>query len=118
MTHTTFPLVISPSALEELERLQTEENNHTPEQPSGFVRIGVKNGGCVGMSYLLTFEPSPQSHDHTYTVGSVRIVIDPDHLPYLQNMELDFQRGLNARGFVFENPNAKTTCGCGKSFSV
>lgn len=81
------------------------------------LRVGVKGGGCSGMSYVLGFD-APTEHDATYDLDGIRMVMDKRHELYLLGMEVDFQDGLNARGFVFQNPNAKTTCGCGTSFSA
>jgi iron-sulfur cluster assembly protein len=81
------------------------------------LRVGVTGGGCSGMSYVLDFD-APTSADEHFTLGGVDMVMDQRHALYVHGMVIDFNDGLNARGFVFQNPNAKTTCGCGTSFSA
>ncbi len=81
------------------------------------LRVGVKGGGCSGMTYVLGFD-APKENDTTYTFGDLSFVMDPAHEMYLYGMEIDWQGGLNSRGFTFKNPNASATCGCGTSFAV
>ncbi|MBS1736893.1 MAG: iron-sulfur cluster assembly accessory protein [Bacteroidetes bacterium] len=107
------PINISPSAIKELKRLMGEENF----DENNYLRIGVKNGGCSGMSYILGFEPKEEK-DTVYETGGILIIINPAHLIYLANMAIDWEGGLSARGFTFSNPNASTSCGCGSSFAV
>lgn len=85
--------------------------------PSQCMRIGVKGGGCSGMSYLLNFD-HPDSEDVQFEVEGLRCIINKTHEIYLYGMEIDWEGGLNSRGFTFKNPNAATTCGCGTSFGV
>ncbi len=106
------PVSLTPSAVNEIKRLMNEETNHDK-----FLRIGVKGGGCSGMSYLLGFE-NKTDKDEVYEIDEVSFIINPAHLIYLQNMEINWEGGLNARGFTFNNPNASSTCGCGSSFGV
>lgn len=81
------------------------------------VRVGVTGGGCSGLSYVLDFEKEPRLGD--VTIGeSPKIFVDRKSLVFLRGTELDFEGGLNGKGFVFKNPNAKAACGCGSSFSV
>lgn len=82
-----------------------------------YLRIGVKGGGCSGLSYILGFEEK-QEKDVVYSTEGVAFIIQPAHLIYLANMEIGWQGGLNARGFTFTNPNASASCGCGTSFAV
>ena len=109
---TKNPLTFSPSATKELKRLMNLEEN-----TGKYLRIGVKGGGCSGMSYLLGFEEKADS-DSLVEIEGIPCMINPNHLLYLANMEIDWQGGLNSRGFTFSNPNASTSCGCGTSFAV
>ncbi len=81
------------------------------------LRLGVKGGGCSGMTYVLEFG-KPEATDEQFEIDGVPVIMSPAHGMYLYGMEVDFESGLNARGFVFHNPNATKTCGCGTSFSV
>ena len=81
------------------------------------LRVGVKGGGCSGMSYVLAFDDATENDDH-FLINDLPVVMDKRHAIYVLNMFIDFEDGLNARGFTFNNPNAKTTCGCGTSFSA
>lgn len=107
------PITFTDSARKEIQRLwaNKDKNDHS------HLRIGVKGGGCSGLSYLLGFEEKEEK-DTLYLVGEVPVIINPAHLIYLADMEIDWQGGLNARGFTFSNPNASTSCGCGTSFAV
>jgi iron-sulfur cluster assembly protein len=110
---TQLPVSFSEKAISALHDVMRTEN----VGDSQALRVGVKGGGCSGMSYVLAFD-TPTEHDQHYEVGGLRVVMDKRHLMYLMGMHVDFQDGLNARGFAFQNPNAKTTCGCGTSFSA
>ena len=83
-----------------------------------FVRVGVKSGGCSGLSYELKFDKLKLDDDKIYTDNSVRILVDKKSLLYLIGTTLEYSGGLNGKGFVFNNPNANRTCGCGESFSL
>ena len=83
-----------------------------------FVRVGVKSGGCSGLSYDLTFDKKTQENDKVFEENGVRIVVDKKSFLYLVGTTLEFSGGLNGKGFVFNNPNANRTCGCGESFSL
>ena len=111
-TITKNPMTFSTAAAKELQRLMQLEEN-----AGKFLRIGVKGGGCSGMSYLLGFEDKTEK-DTIFEIEGVPSIINPAHLIYLSNMEIDWQGGLNSRGFTFSNPNASTSCGCGTSFAV
>ena len=106
------PITFTPSAAVEIKRLLNEENNENT-----FLRVGVKGGGCSGLSYLLGFETKTEKDD-IFVIDGIECIINPAHLIYLNNMQIDWEGGLNARGFTFNNPNASTTCGCGSSFGV
>lgn len=82
------------------------------------LRIGVRTSGCSGMAYKLEFADAANDDDVKFESGGVTVLVDPQSLPYLEGMELDYTReGLN-EGFKFNNPNVKNQCGCGESFSV
>ena len=83
-----------------------------------FVRVGVKSGGCSGLSYDLKFDKEKDSEDKLFEDNMVRILVDKKSLLYLVGTTLDYSGGLNGKGFVFKNPNANRTCGCGESFSL
>ncbi|MGI9103860.1 MAG: HesB/IscA family protein [Terriglobales bacterium] len=83
----------------------------------GGLRLGVQGGGCSGLSYVIRFETQAQEHDHVFQFGDVRVFIDPKSFIYLHGMTLDWQETLLQQSFVFVNPNATKTCGCGTSFS-
>jgi len=112
-TTTDCPIIITPAAIEEIQRLK----NSTDVEQGQALRIGVKGGGCSGLSYLLAFdEIKPQ--DTVYHINNTEIIMDRSHVMYVIGMQVDYGDGLNARGFTFSNPNAKETCGCGTSFSA
>lgn len=83
-----------------------------------YVRVGVKSGGCSGLSYELNFDKSIGETDKIFEDNSVRIVVDKKSFLYLVGTVLEYSGGLNGKGFVFNNPNAQRTCGCGESFSL
>ena len=83
-----------------------------------FVRVGVKSGGCSGLSYELKFDNSQAEGDRLFEDNDVRIVVDKKSVLYLAGTILEYSGGLNGKGFVFNNPNAQRTCGCGESFSL
>lgn len=107
------PVTLSPSAINEIKRLMNEEGFDSEK----YLRIGVKGGGCSGMSYVLGFETKTDK-DEVFEINGVSCIINPSHLIYLSNMEINWEGGLNSRGFTFSNPNASTSCGCGSSFGV
>lgn len=81
------------------------------------LRVGVKGGGCSGLSYVLGFDQKLEG-DETFEIEGVPCIMNSGHQLYLYGMEIDYQDGLNSRGFTFSNPNASKTCGCGTSFSA
>lgn len=83
-----------------------------------FVRVGVKSGGCSGLSYDLKFDREVHEEDKLFEDNQVKILVDKKSLLYLIGTTLEFSGGLNGKGFVFNNPNAQRTCGCGESFSL
>ncbi len=92
------------------------QGNNIPETYG--LRVGVKGGGCSGLSYSLGFDKEAREGDKILTIDGVQLFIDPKSLFYLSGTQLDYTDGLNGRGFVFNNPNASKTCGCGSSFGV
>ncbi len=84
----------------------------------GGLRLGVQGGGCSGLSYLIRFEPKARPSDQVYDFGGVTVFVDPKSMLYLDGMTLDYKESLMESGFVFENPNAKQSCGCGTSFTA
>ena len=83
-----------------------------------YVRVGVKSGGCSGLSYDLNFDKKLDTEDKLFEDNQVKIVVDKKSLLYLIGTTLEYSGGLNGKGFVFNNPNAQRTCGCGESFSL
>ena len=88
------------------------------QMESGGLRVGVIGGGCSGMSYKLDFETQVRPQDQVLEMDGVKVIVDPKSLQFLEETTLDYSDGLNGRGFVFLNPKATRTCGCGSSFSV
>ena len=83
-----------------------------------YVRVGVKSGGCSGLSYELKFDSEIKKGDKIYEDNQVKIIVDKKSILYLAGTILEYSGGLNGKGFVFNNPNANRTCGCGESFSL
>lgn len=109
----TLPVHFTERAAAEIGRLLTNGSVEAGKK----LRVGVKGGGCSGMSYVLGFDDT-QATDAHYTAMGIDFIMNPAHALYLMGMEIDWQDGLNARGFTFTNPNASKTCGCGSSFAV
>jgi iron-sulfur cluster assembly protein len=84
----------------------------------GGLRLGVLGGGCSGLSYQFKFDAKPRANDRIFEFEGVRIFVDPKSILYLRGMTLDYKEALLQSGFVFENPNAKKSCGCGTSFAA
>ena len=107
------PVTLTPNAVREVNRLMSEEGF----DKTTYLRLGVKGGGCSGMTYILGFDQK-QEHDEAFDINGVTCIMNKAHEIYLLGMEVDWQDGLNSRGFTFSNPNASKTCGCGTSFAV
>ena len=107
------PVSFTIGAITEVKRLMNEADFDT----SNLLRVGVKGGGCSGMTYVLGFDKPTEKDDH-FEIEGITCVMEKSHGIYLMGMEVDWQGGLNSRGFTFKNPNASTTCGCGTSFAV
>lgn len=112
-TITQSPVKFTQGATKELRRLINEPGFDATQ----YLRVGVKGGGCSGMSYVLGFDAKKDS-DTVYEYEGLPFVMEKAHEMYLYGMEIDWQDGLNNRGFTFRNPNASSTCGCGSSFGV
>jgi iron-sulfur cluster assembly accessory protein len=112
-TVTDSPVTLSAGAVTELKRLMSEDRNAEGK----FLRIGVKGGGCSGMTYILNFDEKKEG-DEFFDIEGIPCVMNPAHEMYLFDMQVDYEGGLNSRGFTFNNPNASKTCGCGTSFAV
>jgi len=111
--NTTIPVTLTEGAITEIKRLMNEPGfDHTQ-----FLRIGVKGGGCSGMTYVLGFDQK-EKEDDQFEIEGIPCIMNKSHGLYLYGMEIDWQGGLNSRGFTFSNPNASKTCGCGTSFAV
>ncbi|HRO42419.1 MAG TPA: iron-sulfur cluster assembly accessory protein [Flavipsychrobacter sp.] len=107
------PVRLTESAVKEIKRLMNEP---APDQGE-YLRIGVKGGGCSGLSYVLGFDKK-EDDDQVYDMEGIPVIVKTAHSIYLFGIVVNFDSGLNARGFTFTNPNASTTCGCGSSFAV
>ena len=112
-TTITSPVSFTESALKEIAKLMIAEGFDSTMK----LRVGVKGGGCSGMTYVLGFDHK-QETDQEFEVNGIKCLMNKSHELYLMGMEIDWQDGLNNRGFTFKNPNASSTCGCGTSFAV
>lgn len=109
----TSPVSFTESAITEVNRLMNEVGFDTTQK----LRIGVKGGGCSGMTYVLGFDVKLED-DILHEADGLEFIMNKSHGLYLHGMQIDWQGGLNSRGFTFTNPNASKTCGCGTSFAV
>ncbi len=108
-------ITITEKALGKAYDLMRDANIASPEY---FLRVGVKGGGCSGLTYELDFDNEPKKGDMEFGDSNFKLVCDMKSFLYLCGTELDFSDGLNGKGFNFVNPNASRTCGCGESFSI
>ena len=106
---------VSEQAKSKLISLMTEEGY---DAQNDFVRVGVKSGGCSGLSYELKFDKAQQDNDKVFEDNNIKIAVNKSSFLYLAGTTLEYSGGLNGKGFVFQNPNAQRTCGCGESFSL
>lgn len=113
---TKCEVTITPSAIKQVKQLCIDQNIPIDEPNLG-LRIGVKGGGCSGFSYEIGFDDFKEG-DNVFEMEGLRIFIQRTHATYLTGIEVDWTNGLDNRGFVFNNPNATSTCGCGSSFSA
>jgi iron-sulfur cluster assembly protein len=107
-------IILTEKAMTEVRKIMSQ--NNIPETYG--LRVGVKGGGCSGLSYSLGFDKEAREGDKIITKDGVQLFVDPKSLFYLSGTELDYTDGLNGKGFVFNNPSAAKTCGCGSSFGV
>jgi iron-sulfur cluster assembly protein len=107
-------ITVSENAKINAIKLMAEDNS--PE--GSFIRVGVDGGGCSGLSYKLEFDHVMREGDQVFEDNGIKVVVDKKSFLYLVGTELDYSGGLNGKGFVFNNPNASRTCGCGESFAV
>ncbi|MCE5308320.1 MAG: iron-sulfur cluster assembly accessory protein [Acidobacteriales bacterium] len=103
---------VTPKAVEKIRQAFMKQG------VSGGLRLGVQGGGCSGLSYLIKFEPQARPADKVFEFGGVKIFVDPKSLLYLDGTTLDYTETLMHSGFSFHNPHAKTSCGCGTSFTA
>ncbi|PWL33629.1 MAG: iron-sulfur cluster assembly accessory protein [Marivita sp. XM-24bin2] len=105
---------VSDNAKKQVDKLKADQE----VSAEAFIRVGVKGGGCSGLTYVLDFDTDLKEDDKLFEDKGVKIVVDKKSFLYLVGTELDFSGGLNGKGFAFINPNASRTCGCGESFSI
>ena len=106
-------VTLTPTAVSKVKEIMTQQN----PVPSG-LRIGVVGGGCSGFSYSMSFENAPGVMDKVYNFNDLKVYVDATSAMYLNGCVVDYVETLEAAGFKFENPNVKSTCGCGSSFNV
>ena len=106
---------VSEDAKKKIAGLMSEEGY---DAATDYVRVGVKSGGCSGLSYELKFDKSLQEEDKLFEDNNIKLIVDKRSFLYLIGTVLEYSGGLNGKGFVFNNPNAQRTCGCGESFSL
>ena len=104
---------VTEAAKNQATRLMSEEGKE-----NYFIRVGIQGGGCSGLMYQLTFDNQEKEGDKSFEDNGIKVVVDKKSFLYLVGTTLDFSGGLNGKGFVFQNPNADRTCGCGESFSL
>ncbi|NCN41216.1 iron-sulfur cluster assembly accessory protein [bacterium] len=108
-----FPISMTEKAAAQIKMIQEREDT-----VHKYLRVSVVGGGCSGLSYKLSFEEAPGEKDRVEEFFGIKMLADPKSLLFLKGTELDFTDGLDGQGFVFQNPNAKQSCGCGSSFSA
>jgi iron-sulfur cluster assembly protein len=114
MDTTANPVIsMSEAAVKEVKRLMNVQG-----LDEGGLRLGVKGGGCSGLSYTINFDDKIGQYDTIYEIEGIKVIIDAKSAIYLQGTQLDFHKDLTGGAFKFVNPNAQKTCGCGESFSA
>ena len=112
-TMEVIPVNFTEGAIAQIKKLMDEPGFDATQ----LLRVGVKGGGCSGLSYVMGFDHK-QEGDVEFELNNIHCIMNKAHEMYLYGMEIDWQNGLNNRGFTFKNPNASKTCGCGTSFAV
>lgn len=107
-------ITVSDTAKKQAEKLMKKEGTGS----ESFIRVGVKGGGCSGLTYEMSFDNELKESDQVFEHNGLKVVCDKKSMLYLAGTELDYTGGLNGKGFAFNNPNASRTCGCGESFSI
>ncbi|MBM3946409.1 MAG: iron-sulfur cluster insertion protein ErpA [SAR202 cluster bacterium] len=113
------PIAVDPTiTITDKAAAQVKKLTALDGHPEPVLRVAVQGGGCSGLTYKLSFEREPRQGDKVFEQHGVKLVVDGKSFIFLVGTHLDFSDGLNGKGFVFSNPNAKRTCGCGTSFSA
>ena len=112
-TTVTTPVTLTEGAIKEVRKLMSAEGFDTTQS----LRVGVKGGGCSGMTYILGFDQKTEN-DQEFEIEGIRCIMNKSHEIYLLGMQVDWLDGVNNRGFTFQNPNASNSCGCGPSCAV
>jgi len=115
LTPSVDALHLTPSAVQRARAILAKEGISEEE---GGLRLGVKGGGCSGLSYAIAFDAHPREQDNIFVFDGVRVFIDPKSFVFLKGMTLGYEETLMRQGFIFINPNSARSCGCGTSFSV
>ncbi len=110
-----MPIALSETAAREIQNIIKQQEL---DQEKVRLRVGVKGGGCSGFSYLLDLTETHRDNDEQFELNGIKVVCDPKSYLYLNGTNIDFKDEIMGRGFVFNNPNATSTCGCGSSFSA
>ncbi|MBW4551659.1 MAG: iron-sulfur cluster assembly accessory protein [Aphanocapsa sp. GSE-SYN-MK-11-07L] len=105
---------LNPAAIAEIKRLRRKQT----KADTGFLRLDIAQSGCAGLSYRMEFAQTSQPQDFLLVADEMQVIFDPDLLPYLDGLTLDYSEDLMGGGFRFHNPNATQTCGCGSSFAI
>lgn len=108
-----MPIIVTPTAVDQIKKLLASQN-----KPDWGVRVGVKGGGCSGLSYTMDLAEAPGEEDRVFDIEDLKVFCDKKSYFYLNGLTLDFIDALMGGGFRFVNPNATSTCGCGSSFSA
>ena len=106
---------VSDQAKQKAVQLMTEDGFNPSED---FIRVGVKSGGCSGLEYVLIFDNKKEEGDQVFEDNGIKVIVEKKSILYLAGTVLEYSGGLNGKGFIFNNPNASRTCGCGESFSL
>ncbi len=114
MTQASQSITLTENAMKQVRRLMQDLNKQ-----GQYLRVGVQGGGCSGLSYKVDFEEQPAKMDKTLNIADdIKVLVDPKSFLYLAGLEMDYETSITTSTFVFKNPNAKSSCGCGTSFSI